>query len=204
MRAVPLGPQVPRRGNWFSRCLGLLLLWLIGWRIRGAFPNIPKAVVIAAPHTSNYDGIVAFGVVFGVGVRFSIMAKHTLFNWPFGGLMRWLGCIPIDREAAGDVVGQSVRRFREREQLWLGVAPEGTRKGADEWKSGFYRIALEAGVPILILGFNYAQRELVILGTFQPTGDWEADLPRIVEHYRGMEPRRLERLSGPLRALRKD
>lgn len=182
----------------------MLLLRLIGWRIRGQFPDVPKAVIIAAPHTSNFDGIVAFGVIFGLGVRFAVMTKHTLFTWPFGPLMRWMGCIPIDREAAGDVVGQSVRRFREREQLWLGVAPEGTRKGSDEWKSGFYRIAQDAGVPILMVAFNYAQRELVILGCFQPSGDLAADLPQIVERYRGMEPRRLDRLSGPLRALRGD
>lgn len=204
MRAIPLGPQIPRRGNWFSRCLGLLVMRIIGWRFRGQFPDVPKAVIIAAPHTSNFDGLVAFGTVLGLGVGFSLMAKHSLFRWPFGILFRWLGAVPVDRNEPGDIVGQSVRRFQEREQLWLGVAPEGTRKGASEWKSGFYRIAVEAGVPIVMVAFDYRQRELVILGGFQPTGDWNADLPQIVERYRGMEPRRLDRLSGPLRALRDD
>lgn len=196
---VEVGAQVPRRGNGFSRWLGRSVLRLMGWRITGEMPNLPKVVVIGAPHTSNRDGLIGMATVLALGLRISLMAKHTLFRWPLGGFLRWLGVIPIDRDQAGGVVALSLEKFREKEKLFLGIAPEGTRHAAAEWKTGFYRIAREAGVPILAAVFDYGKKELRLALTLMPGEDRETDLERILSCYRGITPARPDRLSAPLR-----
>ena len=108
MNEIPSPDRIPRRGNAFSRWLGLLLLRLIGWRIVGQLPNVPKAVVIGAPHSSNYDGLVAAATVLALQVRIGLMAKDSLFRWPFASSLRWLGGIPIDRLSSRGVVEQSL------------------------------------------------------------------------------------------------
>lgn len=194
-----LGDKIPKRGNRFSKCLGELVLWLLGWRITGTFPNEEKVVVIGAPHTSNWDGIVGVSCVLALGLKIGLMGKNSIFRGPFAPMLRWLGFIPIARDSAAGIVAQSVAKFKERDALFLGIAPEGTRHGAEEWKSGFYRIAMEAGVPIMIVVFDYAQRELRIPFTLYPSGDIEADMEIILTHYRGVIPKRPDRLSRPLR-----
>lgn len=194
-----LGPQVPRRGNRFFQWLGAWVLGRMGWRITGEFPDVSKAVVIGAPHTSNWDGVVGVSTVLALRLRIALMGKHSLFRGPFGPLLRWIGLIPVDRDAAGGVVAQSVAKFAEKEQLFLGIAPEGTRHGAREWKTGFYRIAVEANVPIMLAVFDYGKRELRLPLTLYPSGDMHADMEKILACYRGVVPRRPERLSAPLR-----
>ncbi|MBZ2187694.1 lysophospholipid acyltransferase family protein [Alcanivorax sp. JB21] len=201
---VVIGKAVPRRGNAFSRLLGRIILRLIGWRITGHFPDVPKAVVIGAPHSSNWDGLVAAGVVLALQVRIGLMAKETLFRWPFARVLRWLGGIPIHRDSARGVVDQSVDRFREREKLFLGIAPEGTRTAAEQWRTGFYMIASRARVPVIVAVLDYGRRELRFADVLYPGEDYSAaemgaDMQRILGHYRGVVPRRPERLSLPLR-----
>ena len=201
---IVIGNAVPRRGNAFSRGVGRLLLRLIGWRITGYFPDVPKAVVIGAPHSSNWDGLVAAGVVLTLQVRIGLMAKDALFRWPLKGLLRWLGGIPIHRNSARGVVDQSVDRFREREKLFLGIAPEGTRTAAEQWRTGFYLIASRARVPVIVAVLDYGRRELRFADVLYPGEDYSeadmhADMARILGHYRGVVPRRPERLSLPLR-----
>ncbi|WP_245932437.1 lysophospholipid acyltransferase family protein [Isoalcanivorax indicus] len=198
---VTLGPCVPRRGNAFSEGLGRLLLRCIGWRITGTFPDVPKAVVIGAPHSSNWDALVTAAVVLSLRVRIGLMAKDNLFRWPLGGLFRWLGGIPIDRRSKRGVVDQSVDKFNEREKLFLGIAPEGTRTAALAWKTGFHQIARRAGVPIIVAVLDYGRRELRFADVVYPGDDSAADLERILVHYRGAVARRPERLSAPLKAL---
>lgn len=193
------GPAVPRRGNRFSQWLGAVFLRLLGWRITGQFPDVPKAVIIGAPHTSNWDGVLAVAAVLALRLRIVLMGKHSLFKGPFAPLLRWLGLIPIDRSSAAGVVEQSVSRFHEREQMFLGMAPEGTRHSAKEWKTGFYRIACDAGVPIMLAVLDYGKREIRLPLTFMPSGDLDADMEKILACYRGVLPRRPERLSLPLR-----
>lgn len=202
-RVIPLGPRVPRRGNRFSAWLGRLLLALAGWRVVGDFPDVPRAVVIVAPHTSNWDGYVALAAIWALRLDLRFMGKHTLFRPPLGALLRWFGGIPIDRSSSAGVVEQSVNRFRERDQLLLGITPEGTRKGAGSWKSGFHRIARQAGVPIIVAGFDFARRHVVIADCVEPGDHPEADMARILENFRHIEPCRPERLSAPLRELRR-
>lgn len=198
MRTIPVGPSVPRRGAWLALFWGWLLLFLFRWRVRGELPDVAKAVVILAPHTSNWDAVPAMGSIWGLRLRLSFMAKDSLFRWPFGSVMRAVGGIPVNRGDAADLVGQSVQKFRERDALWLAIAPEGTRNAPAAWKTGFYRIACEAGVPIVVASFDYHCRETVVLQTLYPSGDLDADMARILASYRGMQPRRPERLSLPL------
>lgn len=201
-RIIPLGPRVPRRGNLFSALLGRFMLWLAGWRIVGDFPDVPRAVVIMAPHTSNWDGYIALSAIWALRLDLHFMGKHTLFRRPFGPLVRWLGGLPVDRDSTAGVVEQSVQRFRENSEFILGIAPEGTRRGAANWKTGFLRIARRAGVPVIVVGFDYARRDLVIADSFETSGSLDADMIRVMENFRYVEPCRPARLSAPLRQLR--
>lgn len=201
-RIIPLGPRVPRRGNRFSSLLGRLLLRLAGWRIVGEFPDVPRAVLIVAPHTSNWDGYVGLAAIWALRLDIHFMGKHTLFRRPFGALVRWLGGIPIDRSSSAGVVEQSVQRFRENSGFMLGITPEGTRKGAANWKTGFLRIAQQAKVPVIVVGFDFARRDVVIADVVEPGNDMDADMVRVMENFRYIEPCRPERLSAPLRQLR--
>lgn len=197
-----LGDRVPRRGNKFSEWLGVFVLWLTGWRVLGDFPNVPKVVVIGAPHTSNWDAVYVIAAVLALRVKVQIMAKDTVFKPPFGGFVRWLGGIPINRSSSHGVVQQSVSAIKNSEQMFLGLSPEGTRNSAKEWKSGFYVIAQAAQVPILVAVIDYGKKEIRFAGTITPSGDYQQDYPKIVELYRGAEACRSELMSAPLKALR--
>ncbi len=176
MRLPELGELVPRRGGPFSRWCGLNLLRLSRWRVVGDFPNVGKCVAIAAPHTSNWDFVIGIICVFAVGLRVSWLGKHTLFSTPLGPLLRFWGGIPVQRAEAGGVVKELIETMRGKEQLILALSPEGTRKKVDRWKSGFYRIALGANVPIFPVAIDYGKKELVLGPLFRPTGDMERDL----------------------------
>ncbi len=198
-RLIPVPASLPQRGNAFSRLFGLCLLWLMRWRVRGALPDTHQAVIIVAPHTSNYDGLVTVASMLALGLRISFFVKHSAFRWPVGGIMRWFGALPVNREDSADLVSFSAGKFAEKEKLLLAIAPEGTRHAASHWKSGFYWIAQRAGVPILLVGFDYGRRETRILGTVTPSGDAEREVPEIIARYRGITPAHAGRLSLPLR-----
>ena len=161
------------------RAVGRTYLRLAGWRIEGTFPADPKYVLIVAPHTSNWDFPLGVAVVFAVELRVSWLGKHTIFRTPFKAFLRWLGGIPVNRSARHGVVGECVRAFAAAPALVLALAPEGTRKGVSNWKSGFYLIALKAGVPILPVGFDYREHVVRLMPLFQPSGNLEQDLPLI-------------------------
>lgn len=194
-----LAQHIPARRNRFTAALGGIMLKILGWRIVGTLPDAPKILVVGAPHTSNFDGVVALPAVLALDIKVSLMAKHSLFRPPFGRIMRWFGLIPIARHAAGGAVGAAIEQFQQQPSLWLGVAPEGTRHGADEWKTGFHRIARAAGVPILPVAWDYRQKAIVLGQAFTPGDNLEADLAHLYAFYRTMQPRHRHRLSGPLR-----
>ncbi len=175
--------------GWLCRTLGRAYLRLTGWRIEGTFPADPKYVVIVAPHTSNWDFPLGVAVVFAVELRISWLAKHSMFRTPFKRCLRWLGGIPVNRNASHGVVADCVRAFATAPALMLALAPEGTRKGVSQWKSGFYRIAVQAGVPILPVGFDYRERVVRVMPLFQPSGNLEQDLPLIQDRFRNMHGR---------------
>ena len=197
-----VGDKVPRRGNKISPVIGSWLMKTAGWQTVGEIPNISQAVVLALPHTSNVDGVYAIPSLFALDLKISIMAKHTLFRVPIlSQLLYWMGIIPINRTAKGSVLQASIDKFKTGEPLFLGLAPEGTRKYTKSWKTGFYYLALGAGVPILPVALDYNTKEVRFLSLIHPTGDIEADLPKIYAQYEGVMPRHPERLSQPLQDI---
>lgn len=139
--------------------------------------------MIAAPHSSWWDGFWGLLIKVAIGADVSFMAKRELFFWPLAWVLRKLGGIPVERSSTHGVVEQMVERLRAADQLWIGVAPEGTRKAVRKWRSGFWHIARAAGVPILPVYFHYPERTIGIGPLFQTSDDVEADLKRLREFY---------------------
>ena len=178
-----LPPNVPQLRDGWRRKTCRAVLRLCGWSLVGEFPDVPKAVLIAAPHSSWWDGVWGLLLKVGVGADVHFMGKQELFRGPLGSLLRRLGGMPIDRSAAKGVVEQMIDQFRERDALWLGIAPEGTRKPVKRWKSGFWHIAHDAGVPIVTAHFNYPDKTIGIGPLFETSDDMEADLARLRAFY---------------------
>jgi len=181
---LTLPPQVPRvPPNPFARRIALSLLRLGGWRMVGAFPDLAKAVLIGAPHSSNWDGFWGFAVKVALGLDIRIFAKHQLFWWPLGLLLRRLGVIKVNRDASRGLVEQIARRFDDETQFWIGIAPEGTRSRVERWKPGFWKIAKAAGVPVVPAYFHYPEKIIGIGEPFYLSDDMDADLARIRAWY---------------------
>jgi len=165
-----------------KRWLGRTWLRLHGWRLLGEVPSPRRFVLILAPHTSNWDVPFMLALAWVYGIRIEWMVKHSLFKPPLGWLLRKLGGIPIDRRAAHGIVDQMIDTFRNRDELILGVPPEGTRKRGKHWKSGFYEIARGAGVPIVMGFLDYGKREGGMGPTLHP-GDVATDMERFRAFY---------------------
>lgn len=182
-------PNRPIGGNRFTRWLGRRILSLLGWRIEGELPNVKKLVAAAAPHTSNWDFILAMSCILALGVKMSYLMKSEAFFWPFKSLFLTLGGIPIDRKSKADNVEQIVSWYDKSDYLWLGITPEGTRSKVKSWKSGFLRIADQAKIPVLLIGWDYPNKVLTLDQLWMVTGDHDADLEKIqtymVSKYRG-------------------
>lgn len=167
------------------RFVSAVWLRLSGWRLVGEPPALKKYVLIAAPHTSNWDFPLMLQVVLKFGLDVHWMGKHSLFPFPFGGFMRWLGGIPINRSAAHQTVEQVAAAFQRSEELILVITPEGTRGKVNRWKAGFYHIAQRVDIPIQLAFVDAATRTVGFGPLFQPTGDFEADLAEIRAFYQG-------------------
>ncbi len=178
-----LPPRMPRLRDGWGRKTCRVVLRLCGWSFVGEFPDVPRAVLIAAPHSSWWDGIWGLLLKVGMGADVRFMGKKELFRGPLGSVLRRVGGMPIDRGAAKGVVEQMVDQFARRDAFWLGIAPEGTRKAVKRWKSGFWHIAHDAGVPIVTAYFNYPDKTIGVGPLFQPSDDMEADLLRLREFY---------------------
>src|SRR5262245_55989684 len=140
--------------------VGLAIAAAVGWHVDVPEPPPARCVIIGAPHTSNWDLVLTLLLMLAAGLRLRWVGKDTLFRGPFGWLLRKLGGIPIDRRTTKNFVEQMVEAFRSRESLRLGISPEGTRSNATHWRTGFYYIALRAGVPV-VLGFADYRRRVV-------------------------------------------
>jgi 1-acyl-sn-glycerol-3-phosphate acyltransferase len=180
--------------------LSKFYLKITGWRRVGRLPDIPRCVMIAAPHTSNWDAPISLAIVFALRFKASWLVKHTAFRWPFRGVLRWLGAIPIDRTKSTDVVTQMVEELKKRAELVLLIAPEGTRKKVTRWKTGFYHIACGAGVPLVLAFLDYARKEGGLGPVFQPTGDLKADMTEILKFYSTVTGRHPEKTSVEIRS----
>ncbi len=172
----PLPPNAPQLHSHVGRRMARLVLRAAGWKLAGQFPDVPHLVLIAAPHTSWWDGVWGMLLKVAIGLDISFMGKKELFRGPLGWLLRQLGGIPIQRGATLGVVAQMTGRFQAAPQLWLGISPEGTRKPVQQWRTGFWHIARAAQVPILPVYFHYPEKTIGVGELFHPGTDIEADL----------------------------
>ncbi|HRN61597.1 MAG TPA: lysophospholipid acyltransferase family protein [Luteimonas sp.] len=180
-------PQVPP--NRFTRWFGRSVLRLGGWKVVGTLPDVPKLVLIVAPHSSNWDGIWGMAAKLALGFRVRVLGKSQLFWWPLGPLLRKLGAVPVDRSSPNGTVEQAAAQIRDADRMWFALTPEGTRRKVQKWKSGFWKIARDAEVPILLAYFHYPERTIGIGGLFWPSDDLEADMASIREWYRPWQGR---------------
>ena len=174
-------PHGPLAGPWRQLCRAYLAL--AGWRVVSPWPDIPKMVLVAAPHTSNWDGINMLAAAGFYRVKLRWIGKASLVRGPFGGLVRWLGCVPVERGAPDGIVAAMAAAFAEIDRMVLAIPPEGTRDRVDAWKTGYYQIALAAGVPIVMSVLDYGTKTIRIEGPVIPTGDYEADRAAIEAPY---------------------
>jgi 1-acyl-sn-glycerol-3-phosphate acyltransferase len=183
--------------NTLLRAASRLFLHATGWTIVGELPaQAHKSVLIAAPHTSNWDLPYTLMLAFALRLRVVWMGKSSLFRAPFGGLMRWLGGIPVNREQSSNVVAVSAQAMRDAEgPMQLVVPPEGTRGKTRHWRTGFYFIAQQAGVPIVLAFVDYGRKVGGLGPVFEPTGDVDSDMARIKAFYapiQGKNPQQFE------------
>jgi len=186
-----LAHSPPRR--WAST-----LLRLAGWRVELTPPPEPRCLLIVYPHTSNWDFLVGILAKWSCGWPAHWLAKHTLFRGPFGPLLRYWGGIPVNRNAPGGFVEDLAARIKARESAILVIAPEGTRRYQEYWKSGFMRIALAAQLPVGLIAFDYRKRCVKLLEYVDLTGDVKADMAHVARLYEGVEGR-IPSQAGPIR-----
>lgn len=178
-----------------SPCARMVLRWM-GWQADFDGLPTPQGVVVVYPHTSNWDFVVGLLLKWSLGVPLQFWAKDSLFRIPlFGRWLAWLGGVPVNRESSHGVVGQMARLMAEKKQnneyFWLALSPEGTRRYTPGWRSGFYRVALEAGVPVGLAALDYGRKKLVLRHFIQLTGDESADMAHIADALgdcRGLRP----------------
>jgi 1-acyl-sn-glycerol-3-phosphate acyltransferase len=181
-----------------SKYIAKAYLNLTGWTVRNDLPEgLDKFVIIAAPHTSNWDFPVTMAIAATVDMEFRWVGKHTMFRWPAGGLMRRLGGIAVDRRKSNNFVEQIAQAFREADRMALGIAPEGTRSRGEYWKSGFYYIAREAGVPIVCGYVDFEKKEGGLGPVIDATQSKEAVLDEIRDFYRGVQGCRPDQFTPP-------
>ena len=196
------GSNVPRRDDPNIAKLAAKYLKMRGWQLVGEVPNVKQLVMLAVPHTSNEDGWNAVMGILTLGIDVKLMGKKELFRIPvIGPFLKWGGMISIDRQKKGSTLQATLEQFNQQDQLWLALAPEGTRSYTDKWKTGFYHIAVGAGVPILPIAMDYKTKQIRFMPLFYPTGDYDADLPKILERYRGVLCKHFEKMSQPLQDL---
>ena len=188
-RRGPFGKSAPYRGLWseFIRGLSWLYLKATGWRVGSDWPDIPKSVIVAAPHTSNWDGLTMLAVAGWYRVKLSWMGKAALVKGPLGWLVRRAGCVPVERSSSNDVVEQIRAAFAGRPVMHLAVAPEGTRKANADWKTGFYHIARSSDVPLIMAVLDYKTHVVRLDGPMALTGDMAADMAKVLDSYRAAE-----------------
>jgi len=168
---------------------------MLGWTIRADLPTIRKYVVIAAPHTSNWDFPIGYLVTLAIKLEVCWMGKHTLFRWPYGWIFRATGGTPVHREQGKNYIEQMTDLFKRSEQLVLALAPEGTRSKTDHWKTGFHYIARAANVPILMAYLDFGNKEVGTSDLLYPGEDIEADFAQIRQFYTNRQGKNPENAS---------
>jgi len=160
MKLLDVPDSVPRVYRPLGHRIGRGVLYILGWRLVGKIPEHPKAIYAVAPHTSNWDFVIGISVMLSLNLKLKFMGKDAIFIWPFKGLLKSLGGIPINRREKHGVVEQIVEQFEQSEQLILALSPEGTRSKTKEWKTGFLAIAHQANVPVVSVSFHFDKKEV--------------------------------------------
>ena len=169
------------------KILSKLLFWLIGWQAIGTFDYPKKCIIIAAPHTSNWDFLIGrcYGYISGVYPKYLI--KSSLFLPILGTLFKWNGGIPVYRNSKSNLVDQIVERFNSLDSFRLGIAPEGTRSRVQKWKTGFYHIAHKANVPIFLVTMDFKNKKVGVINSLLPTGDIHKDMTFIQDQFKDIQ-----------------
>lgn len=163
------------------------ILRALDWRIVGAYPHeLPKKILVVIPHTSNWDFPLGILVRSAIGADIQFIGKDSLFRAPWGFFFRWLGGVPVNRSQSNQFVSNMVATYNAREKFTTVIAPEGTRKKVDKLRTGFYHIALGAGIPMILVQFDFAHKQVRFREPFYPTGDREADFRVIYDYFRGV------------------
>ncbi|MDP1632352.1 MAG: 1-acyl-sn-glycerol-3-phosphate acyltransferase [Caulobacter sp.] len=183
-------------GSEIVRWLSTAWLTLNGWKVYGDWPAPEKAVLLAAPHTSNWDGVHMLAAAGYYRVKLRWMGKKSLTTGPFGGLVKALGCVPIDRAANNDVVKTMSEAFAATDRMILAIPPEGTRGLTQDWKSGFYHIARAADVPIIVTVLDYGSRTIRVAAVLYPGDDLEAEIALMKRYYRNAVGKNRAQFSG--------
>lgn len=168
------------------RFIGKLIMRLFGWRVEGILPDLPKFVLIGAPHTSNWDFVLFLGVIFHLKANVKYMGKAELFRFPHGPFFYYCGGIPVDRKKSTGLVDQMVEACNKADNFILVIAPEGTRHYVSEWKMGFYHIAKKAGIPVVFAAIDGKNKTVHVGQIFQLTENMDEDLKTIKESFNGM------------------
>jgi len=179
--------------SYIFHILARIIMRILGWRVDGMLPDLPKYVLIGAPHTSNWDFVLFLGLIFYLRANVRYMGKVELFRPPHGFFFRYCGGVPVDRKKSTGLVEQMVKACNESEKFILTIAPEGTRHHVTEWKRGFYHIAKSAGIPIVLAVVDGKHKTVHVGQVFQPTEDIEADMKSIQGFFAGVvgiNPRR--------------
>ncbi|WP_370589821.1 lysophospholipid acyltransferase family protein [Rufibacter sp. LB8] len=167
-----------------------LIFKVSGWKLNGGMPpNVKQAIMIAAPHTSNWDFVYARAAFYLMDVPVKLTIKKEAFFFPMGYLLKAMGAVPVDRKKNNNLVAAMVDIFKTHDEMVMLVTPEGTRKYQPRWKKGFYYTAVGANVPILLGYLDYAKKEAGVGPLIQPTGDFDADMKKILDFYRTVTPR---------------
>ena len=176
--------------------LGRTVLSFLGWKVNGGISDEyagQKLVVIVAPHTSNWDGILGVATIAGLDAKITFIGKHTVFKYfGLGAFMRYMGGIPVDRTKPGGIIQDAIDQIREINGTLIGMAPEGTRSKVKEWKTGFLRIAEELNTKIVPASIDFAKKEILLGKIFTPSGDNLKDIAYLKNYYKAFTPKHPE------------
>jgi 1-acyl-sn-glycerol-3-phosphate acyltransferase len=181
-----------RKPSLMSRALRGLIMWLYrrrGWKAIGEVPEPRRFIIIAAPHTSNWDFVYFIGLTQTLGITPHFMGKTALFRWPLRNFMLDMGGVPVDRKSGGNYVQAMIDEFSKRDEFMLTIAPEGTRGSVRQWKTGFYHIAMGAKVPMVVGMMDYGKNTGGLGAAIWPTGDYEADMVEVAKAYASVTPK---------------
>ncbi len=194
MELYKLDAAIPQTTNRFSQWFGGMVLQLYGWKIVGDFPKRSKFVVAIAPHTSNWDFVIAVAAMLALQIKIKFLGKDAIFIWPFRVWLTRIGGIPVERSSSHGVVEQMVAMFASNEKLVLAIAPEGTRHKIKQWKSGFLHIAYAAQVPVVPLSLDFNTKEIKVHHELFISDDIEQELVNIKNVFTRISPKNLHGL----------